>query len=242
MTGAGVTALVVGAAAVLGVLVGALVAGLAARFPWPPRRSWRAGSDTPAADGESRPEPRDRGGAGRAASVAVLTGVLFALTTWRIGLAWELPAFLFLAAAAVLLTVVDVQHRVLPNRVVLPSIAVGAVLLTVAAAGTGEWSALLRAGVAAGVLFVVFLFLALISPRSLGMGDVKLAALLGLYLGWVGWGAVVLGAAAGFIVQALLALALLAGRRIGLRAELPFGPAMLVGAAVAIGWPDLLLR
>ncbi|WP_344690783.1 A24 family peptidase [Blastococcus jejuensis] len=242
MTGAGVTALGVGAAAVLGVLVGALVARLAARFPWPPRRSRRAGGDTAAADGESRPGPRDRGGAGRAGSVAVLTGVLFALTAWRIGLSWELPAFLFLAGAAVLLTVVDVQHRVLPNRVVLPSIAVGAVLLTVAAAGTGEWSALLRAGVAAGVLFVVFLFLALISPRSLGMGDVKLAALLGLYLGWVGWGAVVLGAAAGFIVQALLALALLAGRRIGLRAELPFGPAMLIGAAVAIGWPDLLLR
>ena len=73
------------------------------------------------------------------------------------------------------------------------------------------------------------------------MGDVKLAALLGLYLGWIGWGAVVVGAAAGFVIQALLALVLLAGRRIGLRGELPFGPAMLLGAAVAIGWSDALL-
>jgi leader peptidase (prepilin peptidase)/N-methyltransferase len=76
--------------------------------------------------------------------------------------------------------------------------------------------------------------LALISPRSLGMGDVKLAGLLGLFLGWLGWDAVVLGAAAGFIVQAVVALLLLAGRRIGLRGELPFGPSMLVGAALAI--------
>ena len=93
------------------------------------------------------------------------------------------------------------------------------------------------------MLFVVFLVLALISPRSLGMGDVKLAALLGLVPGLAGLGgACVLGAAAGFVVQAVFALALLAARRIGLRGELPFGPAMLLGAALAIGWSDLLLR
>jgi leader peptidase (prepilin peptidase)/N-methyltransferase len=74
------------------------------------------------------------------------------------------------------------------------------------------------------------------------MGDVKLAGLLGLYLGWLGWGVLVVGAAAGFAVQALLALVLLAGRRIGLHGELPFGPAMLLGAAVAIAAGDLLLR
>ncbi|HEY4604530.1 MAG TPA: prepilin peptidase, partial [Blastococcus sp.] len=68
-----------------------------------------------------------------------------------------------------------------------------------------------------------------------------LAGLLGLYLGWLGWDVLLLGAAAGFVVQAVLALLLLATRRIGLRGELPFGPAMLAGAALAIGWSDLLL-
>jgi len=82
--------------------------------------------------------------------------------------------------------------------------------------------------------------LALASPGGLGMGDVKLAALLGLYLGWLGWAAVVLGALAGFVVQAVVALALLAARRIGLRGELPFGPAMLAGAALVIGGTALL--
>ena len=95
---------------------------------------------------------------------------------------------------------------------------------------------------AAAVLFVVFFVLVLVSPRSIGMGDAKLAALLGLYLGWLGWEIVLLGIAAGFVVQAVFALLLLATRRIGLKGELPFGPAMLLGAALAIGWSDLLLR
>jgi leader peptidase (prepilin peptidase) / N-methyltransferase len=141
----------------------------------------------------------------------------------------------------VLLAVIDLQHRLLPDRVVVPSIGIGAVLLLGAALAEQNWDALLRAALGAAVLFAVFLLLALVSPSGLGMGDVKLAGLLGLYLGWLGWGAVVVGAASGFVIQAVLALVLLAGRRIGLRGELPFGPAMLLGAVLAIGWSAALL-
>ena len=66
------------------------------------------------------------------------------------------------------------------------------------------------------------------------MGDVKLAALLGLHLGWLGWPVLVDGALAGFVVQAVLAVVLLATRRVGLRGAIPFGPAMLAGAALGI--------
>jgi leader peptidase (prepilin peptidase) / N-methyltransferase len=169
------------------------------------------------------------------------TAALFALVALRFGASWELPAFLFLAGVGVLLTVIDLQHRLLPDRIVLPSIAAAAVLLLVAALPGQEWATILRACVAAAVLFAVFLVMALIAPSGMGWGDVKLAPLVGLYLGWIGWEAVVVGAAAGFVVQAAVAMVLLAGRRIGLRGELPFGPAMLVGAAVAIGWSDALL-
>jgi leader peptidase (prepilin peptidase)/N-methyltransferase len=77
------------------------------------------------------------------------------------------------------------------------------------------------------------LVLALISPRGMGMGDVKLAGLLGLYLGWLGWPVVLTGLFLGFLVQALLGLALLAVRRVDRRTELPFGPALLAGALAA---------
>jgi leader peptidase (prepilin peptidase)/N-methyltransferase len=146
-----------------------------------------------------------------------------------------------LAGVAVLLAAIDLRHHLLPNRVLVPSIGIGAALLTIAASATGDWSALLRGVVAAASLFVVFFVLVLISPRSIGMGDAKLAALLGLYLGWLGWELVPLGIAAGFVVQALLAVLLLGTRRIGLKGELPFGPALLLGAALVIGWSDSLL-
>jgi leader peptidase (prepilin peptidase) / N-methyltransferase len=234
-----VTALVV-VAAVLGPVAGHLLNRAAGRFPWPDRRR---GGATPTTGGLPAPQPHDRGVvAMRGSAVELVTAVLFVLVALRFGASWELPAFLFLAGAAVLLAVIDVQHHLLPNRVVVPSAAIGAGMLLLAAVPGQEWATLLRAVLGAVVLFAVLLVLALLSPRSLGMGDVKLSGLLGLYLGWVGWGALVVGAAAGFVIQALLALVLLAGRRIGLRGELPFGPAMLAGAALAIGWSEALLR
>ena len=238
------TALVVAAAVLLGLTAGVLVNRAAGRYPWPDRkRSWSRGGDTPLEDGVSPPHLHDRGKtAVRPPVVEVGTAALFALVTLRFGRSWELPAFLFLAAAGVLLAVLDLQHRKLPNRVVVPAIGVGAALLTVAAAAESAWPALLRAGLGAAAYFAVFFAMALISPKSLAMGDVKLAALLGLYLGWLGWSAVILGATAGFVVQALVALVLLALRRVTLRGELPFGPAMLLGAALVIAWSDALLR
>jgi leader peptidase (prepilin peptidase)/N-methyltransferase len=218
---AAVPVLVAVLAGVLGLLTGAVVNRAAGRFPWP--------------TGEKR-------SAVRPPVVEVGTAALFVLVVLRFGWSWELPAFLFLAASGMLLAVVDLQHRILPNRVVGPSIGIGAVLLTGAAAGEHHWPSLLRAGLGAVVLFAVFLVLALISPKSLGMGDVKLAGLLGLYLGWLGWDVVLFGAAAGFVVQALVALVLLATRQVKLRGELPFGPAMLLGAALVAGWSAALLR
>jgi leader peptidase (prepilin peptidase) / N-methyltransferase len=217
-----VTALAVGAG-LLGLLIGHLVNRAAGRFPWEQAVPGRAGAVRPPV-------------------VELGTALLFALAALRSELSWELPAFLFLAAAGVLLGVIDLQHRLLPNRVVVPALGIAVGLLLLAAAAEQDWAALLRAGLGAVVLFAVFLVLALIAPSGLGMGDVKLAALLGLYLGWVGWHAVVIGAAGGFVVQAVVALSLLATRRIGLRGELPFGPAMLLGAAVAIGWSGTLLH
>ena len=221
------TALVAVGAGLLGLVVGGLVNRAAGRFPWP--------ASVPVRD-----LVRPGAAAVRPPLVEVAAAVLFALVGLRFGLSWTLPAFLFLAGAGVLLAVVDLGHRLLPNRVVLPSLAAGAVLLLVAAAGQSAWTSLARAALGAAVLFLGYLALALISPSGLGMGDVKLAALLGLHLGWLGWGAVVVGAVAGFLVQAVLALVLLAVGRIGLRGELPFGPAMLAGAALAIGWGQVV--
>jgi leader peptidase (prepilin peptidase)/N-methyltransferase len=221
---AAVTALLAAVAAAAGLVAGPSAGRLARRYPWSPgRRAGELAGRRPAV--------------GSAAVLAVGTALLLALTVARFGPSWQLPAFLVLAVVGLLLALLDLRHQVLPNRVLLPALVAGGLLLTVAAAAGGAWPALLRAVLGAAVLFLVFLALALISPAGLGMGDVKLAALLGLYLGWLGWNAVLWGGVAGFAVQGVVALVLLATRRIDRRAALPFGPAMLVGAGLVLAWP-----
>ena len=201
-------------AGVAGLVVGAVVNRLAGAFPWGTARPRRPATWAP------WPE--------------VLTAGMFALLALRFAHSWALPAFLVLCAVGVLLALIDLRHRLLPNRVVLPALGAGVLLLLLAAAVGGDWAAFARAGASAAVLFAVFLVLALLAPGGLAMGDVKLAAVLGLHLGWVSWRAVVLGGAAGFVVQAVAALVLLAARRVGRKGELPFGPAMLVGALLTL--------
>ncbi|MFI7580517.1 prepilin peptidase [Kocuria kalidii] len=169
-----------------------------------------------------------------------VTAFLFALLTAFLGLSWELPAYLFFAGVAVVLTTIDLRHHLLPNAVVLPTLGIGFVLLAMAATGENAWGALLRAVLGAVVLFVLYLVLALISPAGLGMGDVKLAAVLGLFLGYQGWGALFVGALLASVLGALVGLAVLVSRRGGMRSDVPFGPSMLTGALVAVLWGELL--
>jgi leader peptidase (prepilin peptidase)/N-methyltransferase len=148
--------------------------------------------------------------------------------------ALELAAYLWLAAVSVALAIIDAETHRLPDRIVLPTLAVVAVLLTTVAAVDAEWGRLLQAVCGGGALFAFYLLLALVRPGAMGMGDVKLAAALGLALGWMGWGALVVGAFAGFVLGGVFGLVLLASRRAGRRSGIPFGPWMLAGAWVGI--------
>lgn len=174
--------------------------------------------------------------------LAGITAALFVLVAAFFGLSWQVPAYLFFAGVAVVLTVIDLRHHLLPNTVVLPALGIGFVLLALAATGGNDWGALLRAVLGALVLFALYLVLALISPAGLGMGDVKLAAVLGLFLGFQGWGTLFVGAVLASVVGMVVGLAVLASRRGSLRSDVPFGPSMLAGALAAVVWGELLAR
>lgn len=133
---------------------------------------------------------------------------------------------------AVLLAAVDLEVRRLPDRLVLPAYPVAAVLLTACAVVTGEPAALLRALTCAGAGVAAFLLAALLSPggEGLGLGDVKLAGVLGGLLGWWGWSDALVGLLSGFVLGGLAALVLLLARRVDRGGALAFGPAMLLGA------------
>ena len=167
-----------------------------------------------------RPVARIRPAAAVAAA-AVASAALLRLGTTREGLlaAWTLAVLTILAA-------VDLEVQLLPNRIVFP-----------ATLGAIAWQAIffpdrlvecLVAGLGAGLVFLVP---SLIQPGAIGMGDVKVAAFLGVVLG----GSVIAALVMGSLLSAPVALALLLVRGSGARrAALPFGPFLALGAALAL--------
>ena len=164
----------------------------------------------------------------------LVTAAVLALVCGRFAGQSSVLAFGFLGALGVALGAVDVAVHRLPDRLTLPAYPVLIALLGVTAAIGHDGGALVRALLASVALSAAYLLLALLRPGQLGGGDIKLAGLLGLGLGWLGWAAVIAGAVLAFVLTAVVSLALLAARRISLRGEICFGPFMLSGALLAI--------
>jgi len=177
--------------------------------------------------------------------VAAMLGPQLVLGTPVMPLAAELlvlGALLYLAAISIALAAIDLDVHRLPNTIVLPAYLVGGVALTVAAGATGDLESLARAAAGAGILFAFYLALALIAPRGMGMGDVKLAGALGLFLGWFGWEALAVGALAAFLLGGLFGVILILARRARRTTGIPFGPWMLAGAWVGILFGEPIAR
>ena len=155
-------------------------------------------------------------------------------------------ACLYFLVLAVRLTVIDVRHHLLPNRIVFPAYPVSGILLLGAALlaamnghGGGTSAALfgvpgLRVLAGAAALWLFYFLLRAVYPAGMGFGDVKLAGVLGLYLGFLGWGHLFAATFAAFLFGGLWGVALLASRRGTLKSDIPFGPFMLAGAAAAM--------
>lgn len=153
-----------------------------------------------------------------------------------------LSAFLYLAAISVALALIDLDTHTLPNRIVLPAYPVVAALLTAAALVNGEPARLVPAAIGGAGLFGLYLLMALVRPGGMGFGDVKLAGVLGICLGWLGWGALVVGAFSAFLLGGVFAVILVVTGRANRRSGIPFGPWMLAGAWVGIFFGDRIAR
>jgi leader peptidase (prepilin peptidase)/N-methyltransferase len=180
--------------------------------------------------------------------VEALTGVAFLVVSLRFapsfldellvsprlaaaaGLEWI--AFLYLCAISIALAAVDLDVRRLPDRIVLPAYAVGAVLLGVVDLLRGDLAAFATAAAASGAAAALFGLLWFLG--GMGLGDVKLAGVLGLFLGQLGVAAAVVGIASGFLLGGVFGVLLIVLRRAGRRSAIPFGPWMLAGAWVGV--------
>jgi leader peptidase (prepilin peptidase)/N-methyltransferase len=168
--------------------------------------------------------------------VEVTHAALWLVMLWRFGWSWELPAYLYFASVGLALAAIDLDTKRLPNALTLPSYVVLGALLLVPAVADGDWSSYLRSWLAALALFAFYFLLAVIYPSGMGFGDVKLAGVLGLVLGWLGWSALVVGGFLGFLLGAVVGGGLMLVRKAGRKSKIPFGPFMLAGALLAILW------
>jgi leader peptidase (prepilin peptidase)/N-methyltransferase len=169
--------------------------------------------------------------------VELATGLLFAFVTLRIldlHLGAAVPAYLYFVAAGIALTMIDVDHKRLPNAIVLPSYGVLAALLVAASAYTGDWGALGRAAIGAGALFLFYFGLAAVYPAGMGLGDVKLAFILGGMLAYLSWRTFAVGAFGGFLLGSVGGVVLLVTGRGTRKSEIPFGPYMIAAAVIAV--------
>lgn len=178
----------------------------------------------------------------------VVMGATFAAVVARLGWHPATPAVLVLAAALVTLAAVDLRVYRIPDRINFPSMAVGFAAIAVAALVDGTPETIVGAGVG-GVLYAGMLFLAhVISPRGMGWGDVKLAWLMGFYLGWFGYEggglgdhilgpfrAVLLGAAVGSVLGVVIGGAYAVARR-STKVVFPYGPSLAAGCLIALVW------
>ncbi|MFM7599538.1 MAG: prepilin peptidase [Actinomycetota bacterium] len=185
--------------------------------------------------GDDTPLPR------RTAWMSAAAGLSCAGVTIFAGLVPTLPAWWAFALGSVTVSRTDLARHRIPDVLALGMLVIGAGLLFLASTQDNASDAYLRAWIAAAASFGVFLLLGLFARAGLGMGDVKLAPTLGLYLGYYGWADVVLGLFAGFILGALTGLVIVVivmmrrGRaRDALRRSIPFGPFLCLGALLPI--------
>lgn len=166
--------------------------------------------------------------------VELITGIVFAVIAWRVGLDWVLPAFLLFGWLLLVVAVIDAQTRRIPNALTYPLTPTLLVLLVAAALLNGVPGVALRVVLAGLAGFAFLLMLALISPRGMGMGDVKLAASIGLCLGYLGWAHLVLGLFLSFLFGGVVGIALMTLRLRDRKDLIPFGPYLALGAFVAL--------
>jgi leader peptidase (prepilin peptidase)/N-methyltransferase len=145
-----------------------------------------------------------------------------------------IPAYCILCATLVAQTWIDLRTQRLPREITYTGIVLGGVALAVAALVLGEperiWMAALGAAIALGAMWLIYV----VSRGGMGDGDVRLAPLLGMFLGWLNPGIVLPGLFFGFVAGAVVGVAMMAVDRAGRRTAVPFGPFLALGTIVAI--------
>ncbi|HMB53383.1 MAG TPA: prepilin peptidase [Thermoanaerobaculia bacterium] len=171
-------------------------------------------------------------------AVEVLAGLLFLAAAERFGWSWETPVGWLFLALLLALAAIDVEHLLLPDRLTLPGIVAG--LAVQPLLPWGGWVVALAGAMLGGGLLLALWggWYLLRGEEGMGLGDVKMLAMIGAFLGWKGV-AVALFAATFF--GSVVGLGLVVAGRGGMKSRLPFGLFLSLGGAVALFWGHWLV-
>lgn len=191
-----------------------------------------------------RPLPAGRALVGSTLQVLVVvaTVALFAGTALRFGADWVVPAYLVFFVCLVSISVIDSQIQIIPNLIVYPTIFASVPLLALAALAQGEWDRFGHSLLGATLAWVSLLVIHLISPAGMGFGDVRLAFVLGLFLGWISLTHVLAGVFLGVVLIALTGVLLAILGLKSLQEHIAFGPFLAAGSALAVFAGEPIIR
>ena len=243
------TALVVAGSAVLGLLVGSFLNVVVHRVPRkesvvkPRSRCPGCGTELAARDNvpvvswlllKGRCRTCGEPISPRYPLVELGTAAVFAATAVRLGVDAALPAFLVVMAGLVAISAVDLELFIVPNRILYPTLFAAAPLLMAAAAVDGDWNGARTAAIGGALGWGLLLVIHLVSPAGMGFGDVRLAGLIGMMLGWLSLGHVLVGLFLAFASAAVLGVGLIALGVKGRKDKVPFGPFLAAGALMSV--------
>lgn len=170
--------------------------------------------------------------------VEFASGALFLAVFARLGFSWraELIPYLFMVTVLVIVSAIDLDRQIIPNKVLYPAIPIGLAAMGVVALARGDAGTILRslAGLAIGGLPLGLL--AVLVPRGMGMGDAKLAAFTGVFLGYYQAMALFLA----FLLGSLGGMTLMLAGKKGRKSRIPFGPFLAAGSLIALFWGSTL--
>jgi leader peptidase (prepilin peptidase) / N-methyltransferase len=166
--------------------------------------------------------------------VELATAVLFAAVAWRLPTFWAIPAYSVLAAGLVALSLIDIEHKLLPRSVLYWTAGIFSVLLVLGSIPSHRLGHVPIALAGAAICFVAFLAIWFVAPRAMGFGDVRLAGLSGGALGWLGLGSVAVGMFAAFVFAAIPAIFMLVAGKANRKTALAFGPYLALGTMVGV--------
>jgi len=172
--------------------------------------------------------------------VELATGVVFALLAWHYGLSPALGIMAFYACLFIVVSVIDLDHGLILNKVVYPSLVVALLLALLPQPWLTRWvvAGIANAAIGGAIGFGIFLLIAIISRGGMGWGDVKLAGLIGLATGFP---LVFLSIIMAAILGGIVAVAMVIAKKKQRRQTIPFGPFLAVAAMITLLWGSNIL-